>query len=139
MRKNTPITTREKTFSKDEKLISSTDLDGNIIHCNDAFLSISGFEKSELIGSPHNIVRHPDMPEEAFQVMWSTLKQGKAWMGLVKNRCKNGDFYWVDAYVTPVMELGKVVGYESVRTLPDRNDVLRAENGKFYYLVLAVF
>ena len=86
MRKNTPVTNQEKTFSREEKLVSTTDLQGNIIHCNDDFVRISGFEKNELIGSPHNIVRHPDMPEEAFRVMWETLKQGKAWMGLVKNR-----------------------------------------------------
>lgn len=128
MRKNTPVTNQEKTFKQDVKLVSTTDLDGNIVHCNDAFVEISGYGKNELIGSPHNIVRHPDMPEEAFQVMWATLKQGKAWMGLVKNRCKNGDFYWVDAYVTPVMESGKVIGYESVRTVPSRVDVARAEN-----------
>lgn len=127
MRKNTPVTNQEKTFSREEKLVSTTDLQGNIIHCNDDFVRISGFEKNELIGSPHNIVRHPDMPEEAFRVMWETLKQGKAWMGLVKNRCKNGDFYWVDAYVTPVTDSGKVVGYESVRTVPKREDVARAE------------
>jgi len=127
MRKNTPVTNQEKTFSKEEKLVSTTDLQGNIIHCNEAFIKISGFEKKELIGSPHNIVRHPDMPEEAFRVMWETLKQGKAWMGLVKNRCKNGDFYWVDAYVTPVTDSGKVVGYESVRTVPKREYVARAE------------
>ncbi|UTW00439.1 methyl-accepting chemotaxis protein [Marinomonas rhizomae] len=127
MRQNTPVTNQEKTFSKNEKLITTTDLKGKILHCNDAFVKISGFDKSELIGSPHNIVRHPDMPKEAFQIMWDTLKQGKAWMGLVKNRCKNGDFYWVDAYVTPVTESGKVVGYESVRTVPSREDVARAE------------
>ncbi len=127
MQHNTPITTQEKTFEKNEKLISTTDLKGNIIHCNDAFVKVSGFDRSELIGSSHNIVRHPDMPQDAFQIMWETIKQGKAWMGLVKNRCKNGDFYWVDAYVIPVTEAGKVVGYESVRTVPNREDVLRAE------------
>lgn len=120
MRQNMPVTNQEKTFSKDEKLITTTDLKGKILHCNDAFVKISGFDKSELIGSPHNIVRHPDMPKEAFKIMWDTLKQGKAWMGLVKNRCKNGDFYWVDAYVTPVTEGGKVIGYESVRTVPNK-------------------
>lgn len=134
MRNNTPVTNQEKIFGQFEKLISTTDTKGKIIHCNDAFVNISGFEKQELIGSPHNIVRHPDMPKEAFEVMWSTLKEGKAWMGLVKNRCKNGDFYWVDAYVTPVMEAGKVVGYESVRTLPNRDDVARAE--KVYRQIL---
>ena len=127
MRNNTPVTDQERSFEVNEKLVSTTDLKGKILHCNDAFIKISGFTKEELIGSPHNIVRHPDMPVEAFQVMWDTLKQGKAWMGLVKNRCKNGDFYWVDAYVTPVTENGKVIGYESVRTLPKREDVARAE------------
>ena len=127
MRENRPVTENEKTFSAHDKLISTTDLSGNIVHCNDIFLQISGFEKEELIGSPHNIVRHPDMPEETYKVMWDTLKSGNAWMGLVKNRCKNGDFYWVDAYVTPVMESGKVIGYESVRTLPKREDIKRAD------------
>lgn len=127
MRQNLPVTKQEKTFSENEKLITTTDLKGQIIHCNDAFVKISGFDKSELIGSHHNIVRHPDMPKEAFQIMWETLKQGKAWMGLVKNRCKNGDYYWVDAYVTPVTDSGEVIGYESVRTVPKREDVVRAE------------
>ncbi|MDB4837810.1 methyl-accepting chemotaxis protein [Marinomonas sp.] len=129
------MTNQERSFEQNEKLVSTTDLQGNIIHCNDAFIKISGFEKSELIGAPHNIVRHPDMPVEAFQIMWETLKQGNAWMGLVKNRCKNGDFYWVDAYVTPVMESGKVIGYESVRTVPKREDVARAE--KLYQKIRA--
>jgi len=127
MRKNMPVTSQEKLLDKNQKLVSTTDLKGKIVHCNDAFVAISGFEKEELLGSPHNLVRHPDMPEDAFQIMWNTLKEGKAWMGLVKNRCKNGDFYWVDAYVTPVTEFGKVTGYESVRTIPNREDVIRAE------------
>lgn len=127
MRNNQPITTKEKTFSAATKLISVTDTQGNIVECNDAFVDVSGFEKHELIGQPHNTVRHPDMPAAAFEVMWSHLKAGKPWMGLVKNRCKNGDYYWVDAYVTPVTEKGKVVGYESVRSCPKREDVVRAE------------
>lgn len=74
------------------------------MHCNDAFEQISGLSHDELIGQPHNLIRHPDMPPEAFQVMWDTLKSGSPWMGLVKNRCKNGDHYWVNAYVTPVTD-----------------------------------
>jgi aerotaxis receptor len=127
MRNNQPVTRQEKTFSPETKLISVTDLNGNIVDCNDEFVSISGFAKNELIGQPHNIVRHPDMPEAAFQMMWSNLKAGRPWMGLVKNRCKNGDYYWVDAYVTPVSENGRIVGYESVRFCPKRADIDRAQ------------
>ncbi|GAB0112433.1 methyl-accepting chemotaxis protein [Pseudoalteromonas distincta] len=127
MRKNLPITNKNKTFPPETKLISVTDIHGNISDCNDAFAKISGFSKDELIGQPHNIVRHPDMPPLAFEVMWSHLKSGKPWMGLVKNRCKDGDYYWVDAYVTPVTENGKVVGFESVRSNPKPEDIKRAE------------
>jgi aerotaxis receptor len=126
MRQNLPITQNERRFPASQKLISSTDLRGNIKHCNDVFADVSGFSREELIGQPHNIVRHPHMPPEAYANMWSHLKAGRPWMGLVKNRCKNGDFYWVNAYVTPVTEGGKVIGYESVRSCPDRKDVDRA-------------
>ncbi|EKO3569969.1 methyl-accepting chemotaxis protein [Shewanella oncorhynchi] len=127
MRNNQPITRNERTFPATTKLISVTDTKGTIIECNDDFVEVSGYEKNELIGKPHNIVRHPEMPAAAFAVMWTHLKAGKPWMGLVKNRCKNGDYYWVDAYVTPVTEKGRVVGYESVRSCPKREDVARAE------------
>lgn len=127
MRKNLPVTTQRKTFKPEQKLISVTDTNGIITDCNDAFVAISGFSREELIGQPHNIVRHPDMPPAAYQAMWSNLKAGKAWMGLVKNRCKNGDFYWVDAYVMPITERGKVTGFESVRTCPKEEDIIRAE------------
>lgn len=127
MRKNLPITNNEKTFSANSKLISVTDLNGTLLECNDDFVEVSGFTKQELIGQPHNIIRHPEMPSQAFAVMWSYIKAGKPWMGMVKNRRKNGDYYWVDAYVTPVSKNGKVVGYESVRSCPTREDVARAE------------
>ncbi|PXX92322.1 chemotaxis protein [Marinobacter vulgaris] len=127
MRQNLPVTDKERVFPESQKLISATDLKGRILHCNEAFVEISGFSIDELKGQPHNIVRHPDMPTEAYDNMWSHLKAKRPWMGLVKNRCKNGDFYWVSAYVTPVTSNGDVVGYESVRSCPDRADVERAE------------
>jgi aerotaxis receptor len=133
MRNNLPVTQKERRFGSDEKLISTTDLDGNITHCNDVFVNISGYSREELIGQPHNMVRHPDMPEAAFKVLWDTIRAGKPWMGLVKNRCKNGDHYWVNAYVTPITEHGKVIGFESVRVCPERADVARAE--KIYGLI----
>ncbi|HKM37126.1 MAG TPA: PAS domain-containing methyl-accepting chemotaxis protein [Thiopseudomonas sp.] len=127
MKNNQSTTQREQHFAPDVKLISGTDLQGVITHCNDGFEKISGFSREELVGQPHNIVRHPDMPTESFEVMWQHLKAGRPWMGMVKNRCKNGDFYWVNAYVTPVTENGHMVGYESVRSCPSRVDVERAE------------
>ena len=127
MRKNLPVTNTEKMFSGQTKLISTTDLKGKITYCNEAFEEVSGYTQEELIGQPHNLVRHPDMPSAAFQQMWARLKEGKPWIGLVKNRCKNGDFYWVSAYVSPLRENDQVVGYESVRTVPERAAVKRAE------------
>ncbi|WP_440056455.1 methyl-accepting chemotaxis protein (plasmid) [Pseudoalteromonas sp. T1lg65] len=126
MRVNQPVTQREKTFPPDVRLVSVTDLQGIITDCNEAFVQVSGFSREELIGQPHNLVRHPDMPELAFKTMWAELKAGKPWMGIVKNRCKNGDHYWVDAYVTPITESGRIVGYESVRCAPKREYVDRA-------------
>lgn len=135
MRNNGPVTTKECTFPATQKLISVTDTRGVILDCNDDLVQISGYTRQELIGQPHNIVRHPDMPAAAFAVMWQHLKNGQPWMGLVKNRCKNGDFYWVNAYVTPITEQGNIVGYESVRTCPSREQVARA--GKLYQKINA--
>ena len=127
MRNNQPITQRERTFPAQQRLISTTDLKGQISYCNDAFVEISGFSRDELIRAPHNLVRHPDVPAAVFQHMWDTLKKGRPWMGIVKNRCKNGDHYWVNAYVTPVTESNQVVGYESVRVKPTAEQIRRAE------------
>jgi len=116
MKNNQPITQNEVRFSADRYLVSCTDLKGIITKANDAFVEVSGFSREELIGKSHNLVRHPDMPEAAFADLWSTVKAGLPWRGLVKNRCKNGDFYWVEAFVVPIKENGQVTGYMSVRT-----------------------
>ncbi len=116
----------ERTFSDSEQLISSTDVDSTIRDCNDHFVNISGFTRDELIGQKHNIVRHNDMPAKAFLGLWTYILEGKPWMGIVKNRCKNGDYYWVDAYITPIFSNGKITGFESVRRKPKKEDVARA-------------
>jgi len=116
----------ERKLQPGRPLISATDTQGVIRFCNDDFETISGFTRAELIGSPHNIVRHPDMPSAVFEGMWARLKSGQPWMGIVKNRCKNGEYYWVDAYVTPVFNNGTVVGYESVRTIADPERIKNA-------------
>ena len=127
MRNNQPVTLKQYYFDDEVRLISGTDLRGHITYCNDAFVEVSGFDKSELVGKPHNLVRHPDMPSEVFKEMWACISTGKVWMGLVKNRRKNGDYYWVSAFVTPVFENNKVAGYESVRTTALPAEIARAE------------
>ncbi|KAF1069929.1 MAG: Aerotaxis receptor [Pseudomonas citronellolis] len=127
MRNNQPVTQRERTFPAEQRLISTTDARGVISYANEAFTDISGFTHEELIGSPHNLVRHPDVPSAVFNHMWATLKKGRPWMGIVKNRCKNGDHYWVSAYVTPIYDGSQVVGYESVRVRPTAEQVQRAQ------------
>ena len=123
MKINLPVTDREVFLSAGKPIVSKTDLKGIITYVNQAFVEISGFERDELIGKSHNIVRHPDMPQEAFAWLWDTVKQGLPWRGIVKNRCKNGDFYWVEAYVTPIRENGNTIGYMSVRNIPAREEV----------------
>lgn len=127
MRNNQPVTQKEVTYSENIRIISMTDLQSNITFINRDFVQISGFSEEELIGSPHNIVRHPDMPAAAYTDMWQTIKSGNTWRALVKNRCKNGDHYWVDAYVVPIVQYGKTVGYQSVRSKPSREQVAEAE------------
>ncbi|GHS80068.1 chemotaxis protein [Pseudomonas sp. PAGU 2196] len=127
MRLNLPVTPVEQRFPSGQRLISATDTASHITYCNPEFAAISGYSEAELIGSPHNLVRHPDMPPAVYALMWRYLKAGKSWMGIVKNRCRNGDFYWVNAYVTPILEDGRVIGYESVRVCPTREQVSRAE------------
>ena len=127
MRTNLPVSGREVRFSDSANILSTTDLNGDITYVNPDFVQISGFTGAELLGQHHNLVRHPDMPTQAFADMWGNLRAGRSWMGLVKNRCKNGDHYWVSAYVTPVSRNGKVVEYQSVRTQPRAEQVSAAE------------
>ncbi len=123
MRINQPITSKEILLNDDTLIVSRTDAKGRLTFVNKAFIEISGFTKEELIGQPHNIVRHPDMPVEAFEDLWTDLKAGIPWGGYVKNRCKNGDYYWVYANAAPSIEDGKFTGYISIRTKPERKVV----------------
>lgn len=127
MRTNLPVTSNEIELSDQKSIVSKTDLKGRIIYINPYFIEVSGFSEDELMGSSHNIVRHPDMPPEAFADLWRSLKAGLPWTGMVKNRCKNGDFYWVVANVTPIVERGQPVGYMSVRSKPTREQVSAAD------------
>ncbi|MFN3860606.1 MAG: methyl-accepting chemotaxis protein [Roseateles sp.] len=127
MRVNLPVTQREYEVPKDRNLVSTTDLQGRILHCNATFVEVSGYSRDELLGQPHNLVRHPDMPAEAFRDLWDTIVAGHPWSGIVKNRRKNGDHYWVKANVTPLLENGRPVAYMSVRSCPSRAEIEAAE------------
>ena len=127
MRTNMPVTNVEREFREGETIVSKTDLKGIITYVNPYYCEMSGYSEQESIGQPHNYIRHPDMPPEAFADLWDTLKKGKPWTGLVKNRCKNGDYYWVEANATPIRENGQLVGYISVRTKPARTQVEAAD------------
>lgn len=128
MKINQPVTSVEHQLHEGEVLASRTNLKGIITFANKKFVQISGFSEAELVGTNHNIVRHPDMPPAAFQDLWDTVKAGKPWSGIVKNRCKNGDFYWVKATVTPVLEKGQIVEYMSTRLKPSREEISAAES-----------
>ena len=127
MKNNQPVTQHELPFPKGSYLVSVTDMKGIITSANDQFVRLSGFSHDELIGTSHNIVRHPDMPPQAFADLWHTIKQNRPWRGLVKNRAKSGDFYWVDAFVVPVRKNGQISGYMSVRSEPTREQIHVAE------------
>lgn len=117
------VTDNELPYPEGRLIVSRTDLNGILTHANDAFVEISGYERSELIGQPHCILRHPDMPRAAFKDLWDTLKAGKKWHGYVKNLCKDGSYYWVYATAVPNVRDGKVVGYASVRRAPSRRKI----------------
>ncbi|MBL8534457.1 MAG: methyl-accepting chemotaxis protein [Betaproteobacteria bacterium] len=118
-RMQAPTTSVEHFVDPKHPIVTKTDLKGKITYVNRAFVEMSGYSEEELLGKPHNIVRHPDMPREAFADLWNTIRLGIPWRGRVKNRAKNGDYYWVDAYVSPITENGNLVGYMSVRGRPN--------------------
>jgi len=127
MKQNLPITNTEVDFSGDRYLLTTTNQKGIITYCNQDFVTISGFSQDELINKNHNVVRHPDMPPAAFEDLWKNLQSNSSWMNLVKNRSKNGDYYWVDAFVSPVKNSAGETEYQSVRTKPKKEHVERAE------------
>ncbi|KVF63223.1 aerotaxis receptor Aer, partial [Burkholderia cepacia] len=127
MRNNQPVTQQEFDFPDDVTLMSTTDADSIITYANTTFAQVSGFTTEELVGQPHNVVRHPDMPREAFADMWATLQRGEPWTALVKNRRKNGDHYWVRANAIPVMRNGEPQGYMSVRTKAPHDESAAAD------------
>lgn len=127
MRINMPVTNVERHLRDGEYIVSKTDLKGRITYINRPFMEISGFSEEELLGKAHNIIRHPDMPPAAYADLWKTLQRGKPWRGMVKNRCKNGDHYWVEANANPIWENGQMIGFMSLRTKPSRAQVETAE------------
>ncbi len=127
MRENLPVTSREVPIDGSDFVVSITDTEGLITYVNDAFVRICGYTREELIGVPHNMLRHPDMPPEVFADLWATIQHGFPWHGLIKSRCKNGDYCWGEAGVTPVMQDGRISGYVSVRTKPRPEVVAQCE------------
>lgn len=127
MRNNLPVTNVEYILPEDVVLVSKTDLKGVITYCNKAFEEASGFLEEELLGEQHNLVRHPDVPQRIFSHVWETIESGNSWHGIIKNRRKNGDYYWVDANISPVFENGKAVGYVSLRYKSSAEQITRAE------------
>jgi aerotaxis receptor len=123
-----PYVSQQHTpLDDDITLMSTTDLQSYITHANDTFVQVSGYQLSELLGKPHNQVRHPDMPKAAFADMWYTLQQGEPWSGIVKNRCKNGDHYWVRANAVPMVREGRMTGYMSIRTRATQEEIAAVE------------
>ena len=127
MRKNLPVIDEEKHFASTEALLTRTNLNGDIEFCNEAFSLVSGYAAENLRNTPHNIIRHPDVPSQLFEEQWITLKDGKIWMGVLKNRCKDGKFFWTDTYIEPIIEDNQISGFEAVSTPASDQQKLRAE------------
>ncbi len=127
MRINLPVHDRQYPFPRGHTLVSTTDLKGRILYCNPMFIEVSGYAREELLGQPHNMIRHPDMPEQAYADMWQSIQGGRPWSAPIKNRRKDGSYYWVMANVTPLMEGGQPLGYMSVRTEASAEQVQGAE------------
>lgn len=127
MKRNGPVTGRENDYPANSILVSTTDTAGVITYANRDFCQIARYKEDELVGKSHNIVRHEDMPQEGFADLWGTIQSGNSWRGLVKNRCKDGDHYWVDALVSPIEKNGRIIGYQSIRRKPTRAAVEQAE------------
>ncbi len=120
------FTDKETPYPEGKLIVSRTDTKGYITHCNRSFVEMSGYEEAELIGQPHALLRHPDMPAAAFRDLWDTIQSGNKWHGYVKNLRKDGGYYWVYATVIPNVRNGRVVGYTSVRRKPSRKKVEEA-------------
>lgn len=121
------LSNHEHEYANDICMQSVTDLYGRILDVNDEMVEICGYSRSELIGSCHNIVRHPEMPEVAFEDLWKTLQAGETWRGIVKNRCKNGDHFWIDETITPIIENGEITGYHSLQIRPSHRQIVIAD------------
>jgi methyl-accepting chemotaxis protein len=127
MRNTGPVSANEVHYADDQRLISTTTPKGVITYANEAFCKVAGYQVHELEGQAHNLIRHPDMPPAAFKHLWDTMDKQQSWMGVVKNRTRNGDYYWVDAFVTPILDQGETVEIQSVRTKPSDQIKQRAE------------
>ena len=127
MRRNGEITGKEIELRDDQLVVSRTDERGHIVFVNPDFVDISGFSEAELLGQPHNITRHPEMPPEVFADLWRDLMAGRPWVGVIKNRCKNGDAYWVEAHISPLKDGDQLVGYMSMRRKPTHDQIAAAE------------
>lgn len=126
--RDTSLSGVERTFGRDELIVSKTDTRGIITYANDVFLRIAGYRESEVIGKPHSMIRHPAMPHCAFKLVWDTIKSGKEIFAYVINRAKNGDHYWVLAHVTPSMDAGgNIIGFHSNRRRPTRDAISAVE------------